>query len=1478
MKQHMRIIHREDLRHCYRSWYNLVAAMAFLVFLLATQDMALAENPGENNPITSPRRTLFPDQHALLTMPQNPNSLQTSTTYTDWARNANAQNLALQDTFNNDLQGIQQARSAAGHILTQQQEQVAVGRFVGDSDTFRVDILSTDGQVQPAAGVSFSAYSTNRSVGLRVQAVDSFAVAAGELSTLSDETGAGHDEVAVCYPVNEGGSGSTGDLRMHVRVLDYTNLNTAGVVQTTAISSHTFTNQGNYKFNRVIRENGSDSFIGCTMADVNGDGVDEFVMAYMTGAYDPIWVDIFQYTNNGVDPPSLERIGSPLSLSPLHNPAIPVLAAPQFVGTLDVVAGDFNADGRQEIGIATVTMEFTSSEPGLAYFPGIFVLSSDMNYNLTLQSSFVTDTIGYLDAEQFSNGTGSFACRNNSARSACEYMRAAMVPGLFKYNPDPVSGFDFNRRQLAVVFNMPFTQGGGLRAVALEISNDLQTITQTGNTVTIPQQTCTSGFCPSSPRFSVGTGGYVGSADISNPLWSLAVTNWEATGSGSADLQSAGQFRLAWLKALPPGSTGGFTLAQNITPLGSAAISGPTNGRLPAVAWDRESNSVWLGSPIHLVIYDLIKPEYIIQEPPKHTYWWPPNATNPANGQIIDLSRKYGFYVELSDEEKKDYSFTHQDQTDWTIGGSVAVTGKASVTTGVDAGIFGKASVTGSMSVTGKVGYDYNENVDEYENNYRSQTTTFTGQTNADDLLIADLMRIDIWRYPVSGIDFGDGLNSFWEIAFPGDTITARGGGLTFDWYEPPHENGNILSYPPLTGNSYTPADCCSEFTFLENSKEVSEAIPFLAPTRLGWDGTSGTIALNFSETTGQGSTKSYTHKLAESLDVQVGYKAEGKSLGTKVEAELTVDANISNSNSWADVDTESASTNNSTGFKLVKQVGNTNQSYFFMPQFYLAQSGTTKVSYAVDPLGTGATFWPSTYGQLPDPALNLPRRFSPTTPTDHDQIVWVVNPEDDAKRMRGLFFRYNTLDETNEYPLIAGAVTDGNVLRVEADVFNYSVGQGFSGLDVAFQAVKYNAVTNSEIGNPVTLNCGTGSITTLGMDPRARKQAVCVWDTTGFGPSISGAIQYYRIYVTLDPSNRISEIYDGTIGPGQNNQGWGLVGVANTQDTFLTPVATDAVPNGADVNVTRDALEMLVDGHFISGTAHVVREQTTPMRVCVDTDQTQTGYHHVLLWNGDPQNGGTLIADKMLPGVDRHGDSCAWLPAFRPEITGNLTFYAQVLETGADALPGNATDSLDVIVDDIPSIVLAQAQGIAEHVGTDHLSGDLHLTGRFGYNGELNLSVAQLVIANVLNEKQGAGELIPGVTAQTGQDLVLYAMHSTKHSAIFATPQRIVPKVRATLDSRKGELQLDLYIRDASILKPEKCDSRTNLTTKLVLLDAEHAPVNLSISEPWTCITDKRAQVQKLILDSRIDKHEHKYKRHDIISEKRGSTTIGLR
>ena len=1414
-------------------------AFLALALLIATDfGVAQAANPGANNPISTPeQRMLFPDQHALVAMPQDPTTSSTAITYTDWARNANATQLDLKDSFGATLSGIAEARSATGHILSQSDEQVAIARFVGsgENNTIQVDVLTSEG-VTGVTPQQFPAWSTEGAFP-QASVVNSFDIASGELSPLEDASGAGHDEVVVCELKKFGQNDNLIELRPVVTVLDYTNEGEGEVVQTSLVDTSSVVAVP------TALNFAADTRIACDTADLNKDGIDEVVVSYVvvplfTGVLNGLMgVTIFSYTNNGVDPPLLEPQGSELRFETGQTTNV---SCNGFFGTVDLATGDFNSDGRPDIAVSTVTVERPFNQycrpDNNQLRPTVYVISSDDAFNLTLESKFDTAPFTQPDNNAYGN------CIRSGG--VCNSIRASVVSGLFVYNTNLTSGFDFNRRQLALVYNTLIPQSGNeLRVHSLSVSDDLKTITENGSVVRIPQQ-CANPPCVSSRRYSVDAGGYVGSADIENPLWSLAITNWE-TENGAA-----GRFRLVWLKSGLPDSAGGFSIAQNTTLLNGAEIDGPVDARLPVAAWDREGKSVWLGSPVHLTLFDLIKADYIIQEPPKHTYWWPPSATNAANGQIIDVSRVQDFYVQLSDSENRNYAFTHKDQTDWTIGGSVAVTGKASVTVGADAGLFGAAKATGSVSVQGKVGYEYNENKESYESSYRSQTTTFTGSTNADDLLIAELMRLDIWRYPVSGIELEDGLNAFWEIVLPGNKFTVQGGGLNFDWYQPPHENGNVLSYPPLLGFSYIPPDCCAEFTYVEDSKEVTKAEPFLDNRLLFWDGTAATVDLQFSEESGSGSTKSYTRELKESLDIKIGYKTEASFAGSKTQAETQVDTNISNSNSWADVDTESASTNNASGFTLAKPPGNANQSYGFLPVFYLARDGSTKVTHAADLLGTGATFWPQTYGQLPDPALNLPRRFSATTPNRPDQFVWVVNESDDAQRIRGFFVRYDELS-ADGYPLVAGAVNDGQVIRIEANVYNYSTSLGFGGLDVAFHAVKYNPKTNAEIGERIPLTCAEGSVTQLFMDPLEMKTARCVWDTTGFGPTVSGAVQYYRIYVTLDPDNTIEEIYEGTVGPGQNNQGWGLLSVANPQDTFRTPTPTEAVPKGADVSMTEAGLALLVDDELLTETATVVREQLTPLRVCVNTDQTQTGYYQVLIWDGEPDAGGRLIADKLLPGVDANGESCTWLPDFRFSEAGEHILYAQVLEADSDALRGNAFDTLWVTVNEIPDILLQVGQGVAKGVGSSLASGDLRLFSVFSYDGGLDLSNASLVIDSVLNEIDGAGELIPGVSALTGQSLVLEARSGAKDWAVFQAPGGEKPRVQAGLFAVKGELQLHLLIGDANIMEPEMCGTQSNLTTAIVIFDGQHPPVELKISKPWRCKRNEEGKVRELILDT---------------------------
>ena len=280
-------------------------------------------------------------------------------------------------------------------------------------------------------------------------------------------------------------------------------------------------------------------------------------------------------------------------------------------------------------------------------------------------------------------------------------------------------------------------------------------------------------------------------------------------------------------------------------------------------------------------------------------------------------------------------------------------------------------------------------------------------------------------------------------------------------------------------------------------------------------------------------------------------------------------------------------------------------------------------------------------------------------------------------------------------------------------------------------------------------------------------------------------------------------------------------------------------------------ALALLVDGQLTTAFARVVREQLTPLRACVDTDQTQTGLSPCPYLEWGPDQWGSLVADKMLPGVDTSGHSCVWLSDFRLENAGDQVLYAQVLETASDALLGNNLATLDVTVDEIPAIPLRRVEAEATHVGGERSSGDLKLNATFAYRGDLDLSEASLLIDSVLNEIQGAGELIPGVAALTGQSLVLQAKRGTRDWATFATPRGERPKVSATLQARHGELHLDPQMRDAGIMEPELCGARTHLTTEVVVLDAQHPPVDLKIAKPWSCEKRKHGQVSRLELSS---------------------------
>jgi len=253
---------------------------------------------------------------------------------------------------------------------------------------------------------------------------------------------------------------------------------------------------------------------------------------------------------------------------------------------------------------------------------------------------------------------------------------------------------------------------------------------------------------------------------------------------------------------------------------------------------------------------------------------------------------------------------------------------------------------------------------------------------------------------------------------------------------------------------------------------------------------TSGTIGINYTNTTGSGNTISYNHKLATSTDVKVGYAAEQKGVVFTASQSLEVALNLNTENNWGNTATSDSTTTSTTGITISRSAINSSQSYAFYPTVYATADGTIKVAHAADPLGgsSGRSFWSTLYGALPDPALNLPLRLV------RSGSNWIPNTLISRKQMRGFFVLSANPDPvTGVYNILGLAPVDGQKVRLSAQIYNYSTGQQFDNCQVEVYAIKYDSVTNQEFGARIPIGSATVALPALGTSP-----AQIIWDTTG--------------------------------------------------------------------------------------------------------------------------------------------------------------------------------------------------------------------------------------------------------------------------------------------------------------------------------------------------------------------------------------------
>ena len=173
----------------------------------------------------------------------------------------------------------------------------------------------------------------------------------------------------------------------------------------------------------------------------------------------------------------------------------------------------------------------------------------------------------------------------------------------------------------------------------------------------------------------------------------------------------------------------------------------------------------------------------------------------------------------------------------------------------------------------------------------------------------------------------------------------------------------------------------------------------------------------------------------------------------------------------------------------------------------YWDRSGALVVDYSVEPSvaapGEVETWWQNRYGQLPDPAFNLPERYEDLKTGN------AVDP--------------GTLSRSKSLSFFLEIVEPGQTVSIQALVQNYSL------LPTASEVpVRFYAGNPADGGTPITGSTDNPDPVLPVMEARGSAKVNTTWTLpAGFNESA------IRIYAVIDPDNSLSEIHES------NNTGW---------------------------------------------------------------------------------------------------------------------------------------------------------------------------------------------------------------------------------------------------------------------------------------------------------------------------------------------------
>ena len=708
---------------------------------------------------------------------------------------------------------------------------------------------------------------------------------------------------------------------------------------------------------------------------------------------------------------------------------------------------------------------------------------------------------------------------------------------------------------------------------------------------------------------------------------------------------------------------------------------------VPIVASDKYGNGYYLGAPIHLTIPRILKANYIIQEPPKHLDLLP---DDDGNWKIVKVSRERGFYSTFTDKSGTTFTTTHEDSTNFAIGGSEKVTAKETV-----ANDFGIEDADVTLKQKEKLSYDYKSETSKLDGSYSSTTSQCEYHTDRDDYVKLEFKLIDIWRFPIYGLKDQKKLNGFYDVVMPGPVAeNLNGWGCDIsDYYQPSHENGNILSYPQISDENF-PEDK-GNYTVTDsdgNNHDLNSVMSVFAEQE--WGSGSGTIGISWEDTEWTVKNRSHTHKLNFNSDFQVGFSAESDLLAEEQKWYANIDLSFHTKKSWSEKDYSKSTMTNSEGVSLnLPNDADSDQAYKYKPAVYSTKDGTLKMAHAVDPLGSNqGSWWKRHYHGQPDPALNLPKKFhwtpDPNSPDFYG--TWSCSKyRQDRSRMRCLFLTYNepkSVDTDRLY--VATSPTAGDIIYVSTKLYNYSLDTATGDFKVRFSHAPYNPDLKNQQPDLTTI----GDVDVVSMDPLEQRDVYIKWDTTGLGGETAGTSKSYVIYVTVDPDNEVkNEIHElygedqtptptsspsssakqtKTVWAGSNNQGYWP-----WDNSFkIVSKKSKNAKTSRDISISPESLEIETTGDSEDYGKTVYTNLPYRLKLKIASSEVDDIHRDVFFYDN-----GRMFAAKRSFGLNKGENDfyCRWTP----ETEGEHTISVKVSEDNDDTQQGNNTVSLKVDV-----------------------------------------------------------------------------------------------------------------------------------------------------------------------------------------------------